>query len=818
MKQFLACVAVENVAYHFDILYGYTVPEELNGLICEGTRVLVPFGKGKNVKRQGVVFSFEEAESGKSYKSILSVLDDTEIITKEMIDIASFLKERTFCTYFEGIKVQIPSGLNFKTSVKYFALYREPVPMLSDDERQVYEYMLSFDGFLSKKEVYTALGYSADCDIIERLAAKKLLTKDYNAVRNSKDATVRSVRLTYDAEEIYVSNPKLTPKQKSVIGVLNDVGSATVKELCYFTGVTSSVVFNLEKKGIVEIFDVEIFRIPESDITDGKSKEKIILTDKQRSAYDRICSRYSTGGGVSLLYGITGSGKTSVFISLIDRVISDGRQVIVMVPEISLTPQMMALFKGRYGSDVAIFHSALSVGERRDEYKRVKNGMVKIAIGTRSAVFAPFDNLGLIVIDEEQEHTYKSEASPRYHTTDVAKFRAANHKALLLLSSATPSLESYSNALRGSYSLNVLDERYGDAVLPEVEIVDMKLERQRGNMYSVSSRLLELMENNLKNGKQTILLINRRGYNTFAACDSCSTVVTCPYCSISMTYHSANGRLMCHYCGYSMPFTKVCPECGKDNVRYAGFGTQRIEEELSELLPDARVLRMDTDSAGTRLSFEQRLSDFGSGKYDIMLGTQMVAKGLNFENVTLVGVINADQQLNNDDFRSQERTFDLLTQVVGRAGRGKSKGFALIQTAAPQNHVIRMAQRQDYPDFFNTEISIRKAMVYPPYCDICSVMFVSSDEVKSLNCAKAFLEALKKIISEKYNDVKIIVLGPMPPRISKISNKFRYRIIIKCKNNRRFREMMKELIIAFGKNSLYSSVSVVTDINPENLC
>ncbi len=817
MKQFLACIAVENVAYHFDILYGYHIPDELRESIREGSRVLVPFGLGKNVKRQGIVFSFEEPKKDKEYKSIISLLDDSDIISKEMLEISAFLKERTFCTYFEGIKVQIPTGLNFKTSVKYFAVCRDGDILLSADEKQVYEYMLSVDGFLDKREVYNTLGFSSDCGIIDSLYAKKLLTKDYNAVRNANDATLKSVSLLFSEEEIYEKHKKLTPKQKSIIKVLSDVGSASVKELCYFTGVTPAVVNNLEKKGIVEIKNITVYRIPESNLSYRKAKDDIILTDKQKSAFNSLYLQYREKGGVSLLYGITGSGKTSVFLSLIDKVIADGKQVIVMVPEISLTPQMMAQFKGRYGEDVAIFHSALSVGERRDEYKRVKNGLVKIAIGTRSAVFAPFDNLGLIVIDEEQEHTYKSESSPRYHTVDVAKFRAKKHNALLLLSSATPSVESYSNAVRGIYTLNTLDERYGDAVLPEVEIVDMKAERQKGNRYSISSRLLELMENNLKEKKQTILLINRRGYNTFAACDSCSNVVTCPSCSISMTYHSANGRLMCHYCGFSMPFTKVCPECGKEGVRYAGYGTQRIEEEISVLLPEARVLRMDTDSAVTRNSFEQGLIDFADGKYDIMLGTQMVAKGLNFENVTLVGVINADQQLNNDDFRSQERTFDLLTQVVGRSGRGKKKGTALIQTSVPQNNIIKLSQKQDYPEFFDTEISIRKAMVYPPYCDICSVLFVSSDEVKALDCSKVFLDDLKILTAEKYSDIKIIVLGPIPPRISKISNKFRYRLIIKCKNNAKFRSLIKELMIKFGKNSKFNSVTIAVDINPENL-
>lgn len=817
MKQFLANVAVENVAYHFDILYAYLIPEELLNKVSPGVRVTVPFGRGKTNRRQGIVFSLEETkENTENYKSVHSVIE-SDTISNEMLEIALFLKERTFCTYFEAVKTQIPSGLNYKTSVSYFAIEGTGKEKLTADEAQVYKYMLSFDKFLDKKDVYNNLGFAADCDIIDRLVAKKLLIKDFNAVRNSKDATLKRVFLKSGAEEILGSSVKLTPKQKNVIEVLSDIGSASLKEICYFTGVTSAVITNLAKKDIVEIADEIIYKTPESHLTDDGAKDEISLTAKQQKAFDNLLQKYLNGGGVSLLYGITGSGKTSVFLSLIDKVILDGRQVIVMVPEISLTPQMMALFKGRYGDEVAIFHSALSVGERRDEYKRVKEGIAKIVIGTRSAVFAPFDNIGLIVIDEEQEHTYKSESNPRYHTKDVAKFRALKHKALLLLASATPSLESYTYAVKGKYGLDVLDERYGDAVLPDVTVVDMKAERQKGNKYNISSCLLELMEKNLEEKKQTILLINRRGYNTFAACDECSSVITCPSCSISMTYHSANNRLMCHYCGYSAPFTRLCPECGKEGVRYAGYGTQRIEEEIATLLPAARVLRLDTDSTSTRHSFEKALVEFGKGEYDIMLGTQMVAKGLNFENVTLVGVINADQQLNNDDFRSQERTFDLLTQVVGRSGRGKNKGVAVIQTLTPENNIIRLAKEQDYDNFYNDEIVIRKAMIYPPYCDICSVLFVSEDEVKALNCSRDFLSEIRRISKEKYSDEKFIVLGPMPPRISKISNKFRYRLIIKCRNTRNFRNMISELLISFGKDSKYSAVTVAADINPENL-
>ena len=815
MEQSVALVAVENVAYHFDIFYSYTLPANLREKAQIGARVLVPFGRSKVAKRQGVIFGFAEKQGNIRYKDIISVLDDKPFFTKENLEIAEFLKDRTFCSYFEAIKVQFPVGYAFKTDVRYLAVATKEPKNLSDIERQVYDHMLTIEDFADKTQIYGNLGLTKDCDVIDKLVSKELVIKSYVAEKTMDDASVKTARAVIDREN--AENLKLTPKQQSVMDVLWDMGQLSVKEVCYFTGVTSAVVNTLAKKNYIIIEDITVYRTPETQLVDKGAKKAITLTDGQKKAYDNLLSKYRTGGGVSLLYGITGSGKTSVFLSLIDEVIKEGKQVIVMVPEISLTPQMMAIFKGRYGSEIAIFHSALSAGERRDEYKRVKDGVVKIVVGTRSAVFAPFDNIGLIVIDEEQEHTYKSESSPKYHTKEVARFRAAKHGALLLLSSATPSMESYAAAKRGKYDLEVLTERYGEAVLPDVSVIDMKAERQAGNKYNLSSELLERLEQNLKDKKQSILLINRRGYNTFVACDSCGGVVTCPSCSISLTYHSANNRLMCHYCGYSVPFTKVCPDCGKEDVRYAGYGTQRIEKELEELLPEARVLRMDTDSTSSRYSFEKNIIDFGDGKYDIMLGTQMVAKGLNFENVTLVGVINADQQLNNDDFKSQERTFDLLTQVVGRSGRGKNKGTAVIQTLTPENHIIRLAQQQDYDGFFDNEIIIRRAMVYPPYCDMCAVLFVSENEVKALNASRDFLAELKTATAQEYKDVKIIVLGPMPPRLSKVNNKYRYRIIIKCKNNKRFRTMLSGLLISFGKNKKYSDVTLSADINPENL-
>lgn len=815
MEQFLAYVAVENVAYHFDILYGYKIPETLRNDVKVGVRVQVPFGRGKG-QRQGMVFALGKEEDDPRYKSIMKVLDKESLMTDEMIKIAHFLKDRTFCTYFEAAKIQLPTGFNLKMNVSYAAVCGDS-SNLGKQMQSVYAYLLEKACYVEKEEIFSSCRLEPQSDVLEKLVSKGLVLKNYDAVGKIGNLSVKTCSLCIDemrSDEIFAS---LTPKQQNVFSVLRDVGSATVKEICYFTGVSPAVVKTLEKKNIIKIIDSDVYRIPQTFSTDEKAKSEIVLTKSQQNALSNLERQYRSGGGVSLLYGVTGSGKTSVFIRLIDKVLESGRQVIVMVPEISLTPQMMAIFKGRYGDEVAIFHSALSAGERKDEYRRVLDGKANIAVGTRSAVFAPFKNLGLIVIDEEQEHTYKSESSPRYHARDVAKFRVAYHKGLLLLASATPSIESYSYAKKGIYTLEKLEERYGDAVLPFVSVVDLKEDRKRGNKYSISLPLQELIAKNLENKKQTILLMNRRGYNTFAACDNCGTVMTCPSCSISLTFHRANGRLMCHYCGYSTPFVTKCSHCGKSSVRYAGYGTQRIEEELETLFPSARVLRIDADSTSTRHSFEESLSDFSKGKYDIMLGTQMVAKGLNFPSVTLVGVINADSSLNDDDYKSEELTFDLLTQVVGRSGRGSEKGVAVIQTLNPENNVIRLAQKQDYETFFKNEAAIRKIMTYPPFCDICTVCTVSENELQAHKAAKSFLDRMMTLIETQYGDLRLIVLSPMPPRVSKVNNRYRYRIIIKCKSEKKFRELISRLLIEFGKSKQYSDVTFFADMNPASL-
>ena len=810
----IAKVAVENTVYHFDKAFDYLVPENLLPAICSGLRIMVPFGAGNN-KRQGMILELSKQPAANNLKSIAAVLDKAPLLNNEMLCLINWLKERYFCTLFDAVKLLLPTGINLKMKTQY-QLVRPLEDLKQNDftasQWHVFVNLAARKAPVERVKLLKNLELSVEDTILEKLYKDGFLNKTDGFVRQVGDAVEKMVRL---AEESAVQ-PKLTPKQKDIAKILSDVGTASLKELCYFAGVTVSVVNTLVTKGVVEYYECEIYRNPYDEIENSDHREEIVLSDEQQIAFDRLHKQYSEGtGGVSLLYGVTGSGKTSVFMRLIDDVFSSGRGVIVMVPEISLTPQTIFLFHQRYGRSVAVFHSGLSLAQRLDEWKRVKNGEAHIAVGTRSAVFAPFDDIGLIIMDEEQEYTYKSESSPRYHARDVAKFRCAYHKALLVLSSATPSVESYYFAANGRYSLNSLTARYGEAELPNVTIVDMNEELGKGNTSILSTTLLEALNENMDSKKQSIVLLNRRGYNTFASCKSCGHVITCPNCSISMTYHTANNRLMCHYCGFSVPFTQECPECHENSVHYSGFGTQRAEQELQELLPDARILRLDTDTTMTRFAYEKKLRLFSQGEYDIIIGTQMVAKGLDFENVTLVGVLSADQSLYSDDFRSSERAFDLLTQVVGRAGRGKFEGNAMIQTFTPENNIIQLAAEQNYQAFYGDEIKFRKMMLYPPFVDIIVVGFVGTNEQKVRDASIAFLGLLGKLAKSDYSDLPMRVLNPSPALIAKISNKYRYKIIVKCRNDRRFRGMLSQLLLSFSAFRDYAAVTVFADSNPD---
>ncbi len=664
---------------------------------------------------------------------------------------------------------------------------------------------------LSDEMVSLALWLKERCFCTTYDCLKQMLPRGYGKI-NSKSE--RMVRLVCEDEEILSS---VTKKQRIVVDLLLDVGAAGFNEICEFCSVGQAVLKNLEKNGIVEFYRKEIYRNPYSVSDYVPEREEITLSLQQENAYKEYKSILENGGGTGLLFGVTGSGKTQVYLKLIDLALEENKDVIVMVPEIALTPQTLSIFHKRYGNRVAVFHSGLSLGERNDEYKRADRGEAKIVIGTRSAVFAPLHNIGLIVMDEEQEHTYKSERTPRYNAKDVARFRAKYNKALFLMSSATPSVETYSAAINGRIKLCELTERFGDAVLPEVITVDMKNEMKSGNKSPISVKLRELIAENLDNGKQTILLINRRGYNTFIACNECGHILTCPNCSISLTYHSKNNRLKCHYCGYSKMLDNICPECGNDSIRYSGYGTQRIENELSILFPNAKILRMDADTTTAKFSHQKLLDSFSSGEYDILIGTQMVAKGLDFDDVTLVGVVNADNSLYNESYTANENSFDLITQVVGRAGRRSVRGTAVIQTINPFNETLEFAAQQDYKAFYENEIMMRRLMIYPPYCDLFSFTFTGENENTTALSAKAFFDILVSLNKSDYALVKLVALGPTQAKISKINNNYRYKLLIKTKNSKTVRAMITEALKQFSKLRAYKAVSVSVDLNPDDL-
>ena len=600
------------------------------------------------------------------------------------------------------------------------------------------------------------------------------------------------------------------------MSLLEDVGAASVKEICYFCGVTQAVVSALSRKNLIELYDAENFRSPykvDEPLPQIVSQK---LNDEQSAAFDRLLQLYAAGEpAAALLYGVTGSGKTAVYMNLIDKVLEDGRQVIVLVPEISLTPQTMALFVKKYGTRVAVLHSSLAIGERMDEWKRIKSGEARIVVGTRSAVFAPCEDLGLIIMDEEQEHTYKSESTPRYHARDIARFRCAYHNCLLLLASATPSVESYHAALNGRYTLVELTHRYGDVQLPQVEVVDMRQEAMGESVLGPT--LLQRIREYLDENKQVILLLNRRGFHTHVSCRSCGEVISCPSCSISLTYHRANDRLMCHYCGHSQRAPSRCPKCNSDKIRYSGLGTQLVEDELSEIFPDVSILRMDTDTTMSRSSYEEKFKSFANGEYGIMIGTQMVAKGLDFPNVGLVGVLSADQSLYSGDYRSYESTFALLTQVIGRAGRRSEQGLAVIQTYTPENEVIAYAAQQNYPDYYALEEHGRLAMHYPPYADLFMFGFTGLQEQRVRQAANRMMQLLREAATGEYSDLPIIALDATPAAVLRVSGKYRYKMLVKGRNSKRMRDMIRNLLQTVNKDPLTRGVSVYVDINPASV-
>ncbi len=803
-------VAVEKTNYSFDKEFLYFVPQALECESLIGRRVLVPFGAG-NKTRVALVMAVDNSEiDNKKIKPISSIIDPLPVLSGEMISLARFMKERYFCTFFDAVKLMLPAGLSYKVLYNY-SLLREnfQTNTLTAEQAQIIEILKNAKKAISSKELFQKFSIDETSKDLKFLVDKGYLLKEDFAKRKLNDATRKMVKVIEDIDT------KLSPKQQSVYDALMDIGEVSVKELMYFTGVGIGVIKSLVSKGCAELFEEEVYRRPVNVFDKSYADTGISLSDSQAKVFDDIIDSIEQNKAeISLLYGVTGSGKTSVFLKVIDYVLGKGKDVILMVPEIALTPQTIDVFRKEFGDNIAVFHSALSVGERLDEWKRVQKGECKLVIGTRSAIFAPFKNLGLVVIDEEQEHTYKSETSPRYSAKDIAKFRISYNKCLCILSSATPALESYYMVTKGVYSFHKLEDRYGGSTIPDVELVDMNEENLFGNDSNISYALKKALNDNFLDKKQSIILLNRRGFNSYIKCKTCNNVLTCPSCSISLTYHNANNKFMCHYCGHSTNFTTKCPTCELDTLHLTGTGTQKMELNLEEIVEGARVLRLDADTTSSKYAMERKMDAFARGEYDIMVGTQMVAKGLNFENVTLVGVISADQSLLSDDYRSNERTFDLLTQVVGRAGRGKYKGKAIIQTSLPENMHLQLSAKQDYFAFYQMEIVYRMAMLYPPFVDILVMGFVGEDERQTAKASVYFLNALCLLAQKEYEDLPLRVLQPSAANIVKISDKYRYKIIIKHKNSKKFREMIDNLILEYYKQKEFKNVSVFADPNP----
>ena len=744
-------VAVSNATFHFDKLYTYAVMPDQQDTVRLGSMVLVPFGRGSRA-RMGVVLACDAEPESAKLKFLFDVAPASACLTPELLRLVHFLKERTFCTYYEAVKAVIPYGAQYKPTV-------------------------AEDG-------------------VTPVLQKQL-------VRHTENA--------YKLVGTLPPKPRPTAKQLAAVALLAG-GERTLSAL-EEKGISRAVLDNLCAKGVLECSKVNKSIDLYSSIP--LKNEPILLTEEQQAAYNALLPGLEDAAPHSaLLYGVTGSGKTLVFLKLIEHCLQMGRRALVLVPEISLTPQMILRLKSQFGKRVAVQHSALNHTERLLQWQMIQDGGADIVVGTRSAIFSPLENIGLVIIDEEQEHTYRSESAPRYSAHEVARQRAAENGALLLLASATPSTESYYAAQHGRTQLVRLTKRYGGNPLPKVQIVDMRAELASGNPREISLAMEDAIRHNLEAGKQTILLLNRRGYQTVAQCEDCREVLKCQKCSVPMVYHKSAHKLLCHYCGSQLdPPPARCPACG-GKLQYRGFGTQKAEEELAKLFPEARILRMDQDTTAAKDAHEKLLAKFARHEYDIMVGTQMVAKGLDFEDVTLVGVLGIDSLLFAQGFRAYETVFSLVTQVVGRSGRAKAPGFAIIQTTDPDNPVLNLAAAQDYDAFFEQEIAYRKLGLYPPFCGLCVVGFAGPKESEVARASARFAALLGRQAA-KQPDLPLRVLGPTPGSIEKINDSYRYKLTVKCRNDRRFRDLIRETLTLYEQEKLPGKATVVVDLHSD---
>ncbi len=814
----IAKIVVAAAVYAIDKPYDYLIPESLAEICRPGVRVVVPFGQG-NRRTEGLVLETREGE-GEKLKAVETVLDESPVLNDTMLRLAAFLRERYFCTFFDAVRAMLPAGLWFhaKDTVVLTALgqemdFEKAFPK-SPDAVEVGNALKELGGQALENDLKKLLNKDIEKGL-KKLLNKKMVLCEGALIRNVGDKTEKIASLTVSAEEAlaYAQTRKRAPMQKALLEMLAVLGSCSVKELCYFTGATVSSVNALEKAGYLELSHREVFRRPKFDAVAAAAP--LSLREEQAQAYRKLRAHlFEAKSTVSLLYGVTGSGKTAVYLKLIEDVLEGGKSALVLVPEIALTPQLMQTFMSHFGDRVAVLHSALQVGQRYDEWKRIRSGEATVVVGTRSAVFAPLEDLGLIILDEEHEATYKSEMTPRYHAREVAIWRGAKENAPVILGSATPSMNTMYLAKTGVYDLAELHQRYNGQDMPKVILADMKEELKNGNSTSISSVLREEMEMNFEAGQQTILYLNRRGASRTMLCPSCGHVPQCQRCSVSLTYHSANDRLMCHYCGYSQPASGLCPVCGS-SFRAVGAGTQKVEEEIHSLWPWIETIRMDADTVSATNPHEKILSRFQQERIPVLIGTQMVTKGLNFPNVTLVGVLDGDASLYTDDFRAAENTFSKITQVIGRAGRGEVTGRAVIQTMTPENQVLLQAAQQDYDAFYETELPLRQLRRSPPYGDVISLDFFGPFEREVTAGALRFREALGNVLrSDQWCGENVMVMGPAPARVVRVMNRYHYRLTILAKNSKQLRQVISTLMKWFKKDKANKNITVTADVNP----
>ncbi|MFJ1446837.1 primosomal protein N' [Bacillus halotolerans] len=792
-------VSTKNIDRPFD----YKIPDHLKGMIKTGMRVIVPFGPRKI---QGFVTAVKDTSdlSGKSVKEVEDLLDLTPVLTEELMNLSSWLSDKTLSFKITALQAMLPAALKAKYEKELKIAEGADIP--PQVERLFSE---------TKSLLYSDIPDHDTLKIIQKQVQKGHIDVTYKVAQKANKKMVRYIQANAGKEELSKQAEGLSrqaAKQQAILHFFMTEPEGTkipAADLCKKTDTSSATIKTLIQKGLLKETYEEVYRDPYQDKM-FKKTEPLPLTDEQSAAFQPIRRTLDNNEHqVFLLHGVTGSGKTEIYLQSIEKVLAKGKEAIVLVPEISLTPQMVHRFKGRFGSQVAVMHSGLSTGEKYDEWRKIHRKEVRLVVGARSAIFAPFENLGMIIIDEEHESSYKQEEMPRYHAKEVAIKRAEHHRCPVVLGSATPTLESYARAQKGVYELLSLKHRVNHQVMPEVSLVDMREELRNGNRSMFSIELMEKLEETIAKGEQAVLFLNKRGYSSFVMCRDCGYVPQCPHCDISMTYHRSGQRMKCHYCGHEEPVPHTCPECGSDHIRFFGTGTQRVEEELTKVLPHARVIRMDVDTTSRKGAHEKLLSAFGEGKADILLGTQMIAKGLDFPNVTLVGVLSADTTLHIPDFRSAEKTFQLLTQVSGRAGRHEKPGNVIIQTYTPSHYSIQLTKTHDYETFYQHEMAHRREQSYPPYYYLALVT-VSHEEV-----AKAAVTAEKIAHFLKANcgaDTKI--LGPSASPIARIKDRYRYQCVIKYKQETQISALLKKILEHYKREIEQKHVMISIDMNP----